>query len=206
MSIPTPSRLAGTALALGGVLWSVSYWFRDAAGDATTGGLVTASILTGVVGVALTLLGLPGWYVAQAHRVRVAGLVSFAVVFTALPILEFGSMVFAAAQPGLGLPSDTEFETATGLATGLFVYALAGTNLGLVALGVCTLLARVFPRPAAAMVTAGPLLIFAPVGFAYGEAVALSVCFLGIAWIGWVLATGRTQSVETTGQPVPAMV
>ena len=62
------------------------------------------------------------------------------------------------------------------------------------------------PRPAAAMVALGPLLIFAPVDFAYGEAVALSVCFLGISWIGWALGGGRTDRSETASRPATAMV
>jgi hypothetical protein len=206
MSIPPTNRLAGAALVTGGLAWSLSYWLRDAAGDATSGGLVAAAIVTGVLGVVTVMLGLPGWYAAQADRARWAGLVAFVLVFTALPILEIGSLVFAAAQPGLGLGPEAEFETATALAGGLFVYGLAGTNLGLVFLGFVTWRAKVLPRPAAAMVALGPLLIFAPVDFAYGEAVALSVCFLGISWIGWALGGGRTDRSETASRPATAMV
>ena len=119
MSIPPTNRLAGAALVTGGLAWSLSYWLRDAAGDATSGGLVAAAIVTGVLGVVTVMLGLPGWYAAQADRARWAGLVAFVLVFTALPILEIGSLVFAAAQPGLGLgPAPTSAWSSSGSSPG----------------------------------------------------------------------------------------
>jgi hypothetical protein len=192
MSFPPTTRLAGGALAAGGVTMSVAYFLKEVAPDSGT--LLDVAVATNVLGVLLVMLGLPSWYAAQAHRVRIAGLVSFLVVFTGLPLLELTSSTFALVEASTG---NDPWDATSGLLTTLFLYGIAGANLGLVAFGVCTVVANVLPRPAGLMVAVGPLLLLAPLPFPFAEPVALSIAFLGVAWLGWSIAGAATVSDTT---------
>lgn len=202
----TPRRLAGSALLVGGLALSLSYWLQDAAGrEATTGPLVGTAIVADIFGALLVPLGLTGWLVAHARngRVPAGALIAFTMTALGFPILEVGSSIFTAAAPGI--EGVEEFETVTALTAGLFAFGLIGTNLGMVVLGVVGWRARVFPRPASLMVAAGPLLVFAlPFSFPFAEALVLSVGFLGLAWVGWSMV--RENASGFAAQDAPALV
>lgn len=180
------------ALVAGAVLMSYSYFAQEALGERLDGALVVVTLVAHVVGVLAIALGLPAWQAVQAHRTPVAGAVGMVLVFFGLPVLEIVGATFAAAssqQVGL-----EEAVMETPLFWGV-IAAMAAANLGLLVLAVATFRAGVLPRPAAVLVFIGPLLAYlSPVSFPYDEAVALSLAFLGMAWIGVHLVTHASTS------------
>ena len=193
------SRLHGYALAAGGVLMSFTYFAQEALGDRVEGPLFTAAVAAHVVGVLAVSLGLPAWQAAQAHRTPYLGGTGMVMVFMGLPVLELVGVTIAVTSAKLADVEDAAMES---LLFWVVAAAMVLANVGLLVLAAATLKAGVLPRAAAVLVVAGPLLTYlAPVNFSYDEAVTLSMGFLGMSWIGAVVARTGTAAIEREDRP-----
>ena len=141
-----------------------------------------------LVGGVLLLLGLVGLYASQSEAAGVLGLVGFLVAFVGTALLVGALWFELFITPALATEAPELAEAELGLA-GFILVLLAGA-LGWVLFGAATLQARVYPRWAAVLLIAGGLVAFAPVPLA-------GIVFSGaVAWMGFILFTGRVVSVE----------
>lgn len=213
-------RLSGVALGVGALVFTLGYLLTPhgegieayASPLYVTGGVLTLG------GALLTLVGLPGMYAWQAHKAGKLGLVSFAMTFLGLAILEVSTgSVFTFVAPVLAANPDTQqmvaqpgaLEQALGPAFLAYMApGLIGLNLGILLLGIATLWARVFPIGAAAILIAMAPMTFVLSGLLgrTGENVAVAAGMLGFVWCGYVLLRGTPQtlssgSTEAVSQP-----
>lgn len=141
-----------------------------------------------LVGGVLLLLGLVGLYASQSEAAGVLGLVGFLVAFVGTALLVGALWFELFITPALATEAPELAEAELGLA-GFILVLLAGA-LGWVLFGAATLRARVYPRWAAVLLIVGGLVAFAPVPLA-------GIVFSGaVAWMGFILFTGRVVSVE----------
>lgn len=181
MSASNLNRMGGLALILGALLMSVSSSFRPSGGQGgSTWWLIT------FVGALFLLLGLPAMYAHQARQAGKLGLIGFVMTFLGCAALEVGSAV---------LPESQWAQIGTGF-TIAFALGMVGFNLGLIVYGIATLRARVFPRWAALLIIVGVPAIFlgnlSPLIGAKPEV----LIFLGLAWCGAVLWSGKGATVK----------
>ncbi len=185
-------RLAGLAAVLSGVSSVIGDLLSlvvdlESAESAATVPYVFVFLLY-LLGTVLLLLGLVGLYVRQSEAAGVLGFVGFLVAFLGT-VLVSGALWFelfitpslAAEAPGLA-------EAELGLAG--FILSFLLVIIGWILFGVATLRARVYPRPAAVLLIAGAVVSFAPIPL---SGIILSVA---VAWLGFVLFTGRGMSSE----------
>ena len=136
----------------------------------------------------LLLLGLVGLYASQSEAAGVLGFVGFLVAF-------FGTALFAGAiwfelfiTPSLATEAPELAEAELGLAG--FILSFLLVVVGWLLFGVATLRARAYPRWAAILLIVGAVISFAPIPL---SGIVLSVA---VAWLGFVLFTGRGASFE----------
>lgn len=141
-----------------------------------------------LVGGVLLLLGLVGLYASQSEAAGVLGLVGFLVAFAGTALLVGALWFELFITPALATEAPELAEAELGLAG--FILVLLTGALGWVLFGAATLRARVYPRGAAVLLIIGGLAAFVPVPLA-------GIVFSGaVAWMGFILCTGRSVSVE----------
>ena len=141
-----------------------------------------------LLGGVLLLLGLVGLYASQSEAAGVLGLVGFLVAFAGTALLVGALWFELFITPALATEAPELAEAELGLAG--FILVLLTGALGWVLFGAATLRARVYPRGVAGLLIIGGLVAFAPVPLA-------GIVFSGaIAWMGFILFTGRSVSVE----------
>lgn len=185
-------RLAGLAALISGVvsvMGDVLRLFVDVenAASATTAPYAAVFLLY-LLGAALLLLGLVGIYTSQAEEAGILGLAGFLVAFLGT-VLLVGVLWFELfITPALAAEAPELAGAELGIAGFILVFLLGA--LGWILFGAATLRARVYPRWAAVLLIVGGLIAFVPIpmsGIVFSAA---------IAWLGFILFTGRDVSVE----------
>jgi hypothetical protein len=140
-----------------------------------------------LLGVVFVLLGLLALYVRQSEAAGALGLIGFLVAFfgTVLAAGFFWASAFIA--PALADVAPEFLDE--GPPPGFFLTAIAFV-LGWLLFAVGTLRARIFPRAAAILLIVGAVLIVVPLPFTF------VVFAVAVAWLGFVLFTGREASTE----------
>ncbi len=189
-------RLAGLAALVSGavsVMGDLLRLFVDVE-NATSATTVpyAAVFLLYLLGGALLLLGLVGLYTSQAEEAGILGLAGFLIAFLGT-VLLVGALWFELfITPALTVEAPELAEAELGLAGFILVFLLGA--LGWILFGVATLRARVYPRWAAVLLIVGGLIAFVPIPM---SGIVFSVA---IAWLGFILFTGRDVSVGEPGQ------
>ena len=189
-------RWGGLAAILGGALlliadgWSL---VREIFGlvpesfseEAVTNTWTAMSVLFMCGGV-LILLGLVGIYSRQAEEAGILGLIGFLAAFVTMTLVvgAFWTFTFVAPSVAMEAPAFLDGEPAGPLGVG-FILTFFSFPAGLALFGIATFRARVFPRMAAAALTLGALVAFAP--FA-GVTILLDAA---VIWIGYSLYSER---------------
>lgn len=180
-----PVRWGGLAALLAGVLLVVSELLRLYIDLVDPELYRSIFVFNGVLGLLLSVLvqlGLVGLYARQAGAVGTLGLVGFVLAFVGVNLSMGASFVDAFAKPVVWPWEDPEYFERTVASLAIFA---PGFVLGWVLLGVATLRARIYPRAAAMLLIAGALILLLPLPLS-GIIFAVAV-----AWIGYVLFTGR---------------
>lgn len=148
----------------------------------------TLVFLMYLLGAALLLLGLVGLYVSQSEEAGVLGFVGFLAAFLGTVLLG-GTLWFELfITPALAVEDAGLAEAELGLAG--FILAFLLVVVGWLLFGVATLRDRVYPRWAGVLLIAGTVVSFVPIPL---SGIVFSVA---IAWLGFILFTGRDVSVE----------
>lgn len=144
---------------------------------------------------ALLLLGLVGLYTSQSQAAGILGLVGFLVAFLGT-VLLVGALWFELfITPALAAEAPELVEAELGL-PGFILMLLFGA-VGWVLFGVATLRAGVYPRWAAVLLIVGGLLAFFPLPLA-------GIIFsIAVAWLGFILFTGRGEARTSEQPPTP---
>lgn len=217
MSSKTLYRLSGVALGVGALVFALGYLLTphgEGIGIYSSPLYVLGGMLT-LVGALLTLIGLPGMYAWQAHKAGKLGLISFAMTFLGLAILEVSSgSIFTFVAPTLAANSETQELVAQpgaldqALGPAFLAYmapGLLGLNFGILLLGIATLRAKVFPRGAAVILIASAPAIFVLGGLLgrTGENVAVAAGMLGFLWCGYALLRGTSRALNSRRTEAP---
>ncbi len=189
-------RLAGLATVVGGVLFLVGDLLslvtesENLSESATTAPHAVTWLLL-LLGAALVLIGLPGLYVRQSETAGILGLAGFVAAFlgTALVLGAIWGQLFVAPFVAVQAPSVLDAEPTGALALG-FTLTFALLTVGWLLFGIAALRARVYPRIAVIVLMVGAVLNYLPVPL---SGVVLDVA---IAWLGFVLFTGRGEAAQ----------
>lgn len=146
-----------------------------------------------LIGTALLLLGLVSLYAGQSEAAGILGLVGFLTTFFGTVMLVGALWFELFITPALAARAPELAEAELGLVGFILVFFFG--VLGWLLFGAATLRARVYPRWSAVLLMAGGVVAFVPVPLA---GIAFS---LAVAWLGFVLFTGRSARPE---QPSPA--
>ena len=201
-------RWGGLAAILGGALlltadgWSL---VREIFGlvpesfseEAVTNTWTAMSVLFMCGGV-LILLGLVGIYSRQAEEAGILGLIGFLAAFVTMTLVvgAFWTFTFVAPSVAMEAPAFLDGEPAGPLGVG-FILTFFSFPAGLALFGIATFRARVFPRMAAAALTLGALVAFAP--FA-GVTILLDAA---VIWIGYSLYSERAAEAASPAVTPP---
>ena len=154
MSSTTSYRLSGIALLVGAalsIIYSASNAFIGGPfPEALAGPVAVFGSLTGFIGAALLLLGLPGVYIRQSKQAGILGLLGFLFVWYVIlfqnVLIPFTSVTIV---PMLVTDPTTRHLLAAGPFASFnpFSYvSMVGQTVGILLLAIATLRARVFPR------------------------------------------------------------
>jgi len=196
MSSSNLLRLSGLAAVLAGVLLTIgdllSLTEPENLSEAATTASFAFTYLLYLLGTVLVLVGLVGLYVRQSEAAGILGLVSFLVAFlgTALLLGAVWAQLFVAPFLATEAPAALNTEPTGTLALGFALTFLITLPLGWLLFGIATLRARVYPRAAAIVVIIGAVVSFLPIP---ATGIILNVA---VAWLGFVLFTGRGLSAE----------
>jgi hypothetical protein len=179
--------VGGALILISAILGSLAIGGEGISEQASTGAYTFVTLLY-LLAVVLVRGGLVGLYARQSEEAGLLGVVGFLVAFLGTALLVGASWNQAFITPALA-------ETVAGvvlLEQGLSGWANFGftltfllASLGWLVFGVATLLARVYPRPAAVLLIIGALISFIPLS--YTEVVLAAA----IAWLGFDLLAGR---------------
>lgn len=135
----------------------------------------------------LILLGLVSVYARQAEEAGIFGIVGFLAAFVSMALVVgvFWTFTFVAPSAAIEAPAFLDNEQAAGPLMLGFMLTFMSFPVGLALFGLATFRARVFPRAAAAVLTLGALVSFAP--FA-GVTLLLDAALI---WIGYSLYSER---------------
>lgn len=130
----------------------------------------------------LILLGLVSIYARQSEAAGILGLAGFLAAFVSMALVvgAFWTFTFVAPSAAIEAPAFLDGDPAGPLGIG-FMVTFMSFPAGLALFGIATFRARVFPRLAAAALTLGALVAFAP--FA-GVTLLLDVALI---WVGYSL-------------------
>lgn len=197
MSTDKLLRLAGLAALAAGALSSIgdvmSLVIDLEAADAASSPSQTIVFGSYLIGTVLLLLGLIGLYASQSHAAGILGFVGFLLAFAGTALTAgaiwfelFVSPEVAAQSPDLA----TDELGFTG-----FILSFLLAAVGWLLFAIATLRARVYPRPAAALLVAGALVSFVPL-FVEVPATGLLLS-VSVAWLGFVLWRHGSPSIGT---------
>lgn len=141
-----------------------------------------------LLGAVLLLLGLVGLYTSQSEAAGVLGLVGFLTAFLGTALLVGVLWFELFITPSLATRAPGLAEAELGLAGFILVFLLG--VVGWLLFGVATLRARAYPRWAAVLLMVGGVVAFVPIPLA---GIVFSVA---IAWLGFILFTGRSAPSE----------
>jgi hypothetical protein len=141
-----------------------------------------------LLGAVLLLLGLVGLYTSQSEAAGLLGLVGFLGAFLGTVLLAGALWFELFITPALATRAPELAEAELGL-LGFILVFLFGT-LGWILFGIATLRARVYPRWAAVLLIVGGVVAFFPIPL---SGIVFSVA---IAWLGFILFTGRAAPSE----------
>lgn len=190
-------RWGGLAAILGGALlliadgWGLAQELLGTGPErfseqATTSAWTVVSVLFMSGGV-LILLGLVGIYARQAEAAGILGLIGFLAAFVsvALVVGVFWTFTFVAPSAAIEAPAFLDNEQPAGPLMVGFMLSFMSFPVGLALFGLATFRARVFPRLAAAALTLGALISFAPLP---GVTILLDAALI---WVGYSLYSER---------------
>lgn len=189
------TRLTGSMVAAGGVLLSAGYVLRDPDDLADTA--LVAAVLTSTAGVLLLLAGLHGALPVLRLRTGRLGSIGAGLFLAGLPVAEL-PMTFVAAAGDAGTTAESML-TEEVLPFAMLMAALLVTNVGMFLLGVAVARSASLPRPAGLAIALAPVAVMAAPDFPYSEAIALSVGFLALSYLG--LALRRDAAPAQTDNP-----
>lgn len=131
----------------------------------------------------LILLGLVSIYARQSEAAGILGLAGFLAAFVSMALVvgAFWTFTFVAPSAAIEAPAFLDNEQAAGPLNLGFMLTFMSFPVGLALFGIATFRARVFPRIAAAVLTLGALLSFAPFP---GVTLLLDVALI---WVGYSL-------------------
>ena len=193
MSSSDQIRWGGLAALVGGVLFVVAELLIlptlnvETLSETATTASFAIQQWAYLLGVVFVLLGLLALYVRQSEAAGALGLIGFLVAFfgTVLAAGFFWASAFIA--PALADVAPEFLDE--GPPPGFFLTAIAFV-LGWLLFAVGTLRARIFPRAAAILLIVGAVVIVVPLPFTF------VVFAVAVAWLGFVLFTGREASTE----------
>lgn len=185
--------LAALVSAASSIMGDILRLFVDVeSADSATGTLYALVFWLYLIGAVLLLLGLVGLYVRQSEAAGVPGLVGFLVAFAGTALLSGALWFELFITPALAVEAPGLAEAELGLAG--FVLSFLLVILGWLLFGVATLRARVYPRWAAVLLIVGAIASLAPIPLA-------GAVFSGaVAWMGFLLFTGKVVSVEESAR------
>lgn len=171
--------------------------------EAVTNTWTAVSVLFMVGGV-LILLGLVSIYARQSEEAGILGLIGFLAAFVTMTLVvgAFWTFTFVAPSVAMEAPAFLDNEQVAGPLNTGFMLTFMSFPVGLALFGIATLRARVFPRIAAAALTLGALLSFAPF------AGVTMLADLALVWLGYSLyyelaaeavSPGAAPPVQPTG-------
>lgn len=196
----TMTRLAGTLVAVGGVLLSAGYVLRDP--DDLVGVALVAAVLTSTAGVLLMLAGLHPVRPIIRTRAGRLGAVGAGLFLAGLPLAEL-PMTFVAAAGAAGVEAESML-TEEALPFAMLMAALLATNLGMLLFGIAVARSASLPRIAGVAIALAPVAVMTAPDFPYSEAIAVSVGFLGLSYVG--LALRRDAALAQTDSPDRALL
>ena len=141
-----------------------------------------------LLGTMLLLLGLVGLYASQSKAAGALGLVGFLVAYLGTALVSGALWFELFITPSLAAEAPELAEAELGLVG--FILSFLLVIIGWVLFGVATLRARIYPRWAAVLLIVGAVVSFVPIPL---SGIVLSVA---VAWLGFVLFTGRGMSSE----------
>jgi hypothetical protein len=181
------AMVGGVLILISAIIGSLALGAESISEQASTGAYAFVTLLY-LLAVVLVLGGLVGLYARQSEEAGLLGVVGFLVAFLGTALMVGASWSQAFFTPGLAETGSGTIFLGQGLSGWIdlgytLTYLLA--SLGWLVFGVATLLARVYPRPAAVLVIIGALISFIPLS--YTEVVLAAA----IAWLGFDLLAGR---------------
>ncbi len=188
--------VGGVLILISAILGSLAVGGEGISEQATTGAYAFVTLLY-LLAVVLVLGGLVGIYARQSEEAGLLGVVGFLVAFLGTALLVGVSWNQAFVTPALAetVAGIVILEQGfTGWANFGFTLTFLLASLGWLVFGVATLLARVYPRPAAVLLIIGALISLIPLS--YTEVVLAAA----IAWLGFDLLAGRGSPAVTTEQ------
>lgn len=205
MKTETLLRLSGLALLLSGVLATIGFSVHphDAAGSSHTMWLVAHVVV--MSGALLNLLGLVGLYLRWAGRLGLTGLLAFVLTTISL-VLYLGKLYWSGFLYPLVIAHDADFIRDYGFNPGsepvdpvvkvVFYLGPILFALGYALLGLGLLRLAAYPAAALWAMAVGALLVglwpLLPAVVQHLSVVVSIVYTVGVAWIGYLLATGKT--------------
>lgn len=156
-----------------------------------------------LLGAMLLVFGLIALYARQVEAAGTLGLIGFlgsmigTVLLTGVAWFQtFGMPVLAAEVPGFFVAQQTgDVGVLLSIGQNVPIYVQA---IGWVIFGIATYRARVFPRRATIVLVVGALLLFVPIP-------GIPVVFqLAVAWLGFLLFTGRVEPASRKGLTGPS--
>jgi hypothetical protein len=175
--------VASTLFIIGDLLGIFAIGFVS--GSVSTAFFVVVFVLY-LLGAALLLVGLVGLYVRQLEATGALGIVGFLVAFLGTVLLAGAAWAQVFIVPLLP-SSEVTGLLQQNLGTVLMTVVFAA---GWLLFGVATHRGRVYPRVAAIVLMVGAVIAALPIPLLPGGI----VLYVGIAWLGFVLFTGRGAS------------
>jgi len=182
--------LVGVLLIIGDLL-SLATESENMSEPATTASY-TFTWLLYLLGGVLLLLGLVGLYARQSEAAGILGLVGFvaAVFGTVLVVGAIWAQLFVAPFLAIEAPRVLDTKPTGMLALGFTLTFLVFLPLGWLLFGIAALRARVYPRAAAILLIVGAVIGALPIPL---SEIVLDVA---VAWLGFILFTGRGEAAQ----------
>ncbi len=193
------AMVGGALILISAIIGTLAFGGAETVAEQASTGAYAFVTLLYLLAVILVLGGLVGLYARQSEEAGLLGVVGFLVAFLGTALMVGAAWNQAFFTPGLA-------ETPVGLVlleqglTGWVNFGFTLTfllvSLGWLVFGVATLLARVYPRPAAVLLIIGALISLIPLS--YTEVLLAAA----IAWLGFDLLAGRGSPAVTTERRV----
>ena len=188
------AMVGGTLILISAIIGTLTFGGAETVAEQASTGAYAFVTLLYLLAVILVLGGLVGLYARQSEEAGLLGVVGFLVAFLGTALMVGASWNQAFFTPGL---AETPIgfvlleQGLTGWVNFGFTLTFLLVSLGWLVFGVATLLARVYPRPAAVLLIVGALVSLIPLS--YTEVVLAAA----IAWLGFDLLAGRGSPAVT---------